>query len=32
MVVAQALRTPTTVGRFVRFSTGDTPILEALDR
>ncbi len=32
MVVAQALRTPASVGRFIRFSTGDTPILEALDR
>ncbi len=32
MVVAQAVRTPATVGRFVRFTAGDTPILEALDR
>jgi uncharacterized protein YbjT (DUF2867 family) len=32
MVVAQALRTPATVGRFVRFTAGDTPILEALER
>ncbi|MFE6233698.1 SDR family oxidoreductase [Cellulosimicrobium sp. NPDC057862] len=32
MVVAQAVRTPATVGRFVRFTDGDTPILEALDR
>ena len=30
MVVAEALRTPATVGRFVRFSAGDAPILEAL--
>jgi len=32
MVVAQALRTPSTVGRFIRFTAGDTPVLEALDR
>ncbi|MCB7136069.1 NAD(P)H-binding protein [Cellulosimicrobium marinum] len=32
MVVAQTLRTPATVGRFVRFTAGDAPILEALDR
>jgi putative NADH-flavin reductase len=32
MVVAQALRTPATVGRFIRFTAGDAPILEALDR
>ena len=32
MVVAQAVRTPATIGRFVRFTVGDTPILEALDR
>ncbi|MFI2568004.1 SDR family oxidoreductase [Cellulosimicrobium funkei] len=32
MVVAQALRTPSTVGRFIRFTAGDTPVLEALER
>ncbi|MFI2703182.1 SDR family oxidoreductase [Cellulosimicrobium composti] len=32
MVVAQTLRTPATVGRFIRFTGGDTPILEALER
>jgi len=32
MVVAQALRTPATVGRFIRFTRGDTPILEALEQ
>jgi uncharacterized protein YbjT (DUF2867 family) len=32
MVTAQALRTPATVGRFIRFTAGETPILEALDR
>ena len=30
MVVAEALRTPSSVGRFVRFTAGDTPVLEAL--
>lgn len=30
MVVAEALRTPGTTGRFVRFTAGRTPVLEAL--
>ncbi|WP_069386173.1 SDR family oxidoreductase [Cellulosimicrobium cellulans] len=30
MVVAEVLRTPATVGRFVRFTAGETPVLEAL--
>jgi uncharacterized protein YbjT (DUF2867 family) len=30
MVAAEALRTPETAGRFVRFTAGGTPILEAL--